>query len=71
MKLKDGKLILTEAELAEVKKANMMASPSIAGSYLRSFIKNKKLSEDVDNQAATNFYVECIHAYRKKSYEFL
>ena len=37
MKLDDGKLILTEAELAEVKKANVMASPSIAGLYLRSF----------------------------------
>ena len=31
MKLDDGKLILTETELAEVKKANMMANPSMAG----------------------------------------
>ena len=37
MKLDEGKLILTETELAEVKKANVMASPSIAGLYLRSF----------------------------------
>ena len=47
MKLDEGKLILTETELAEVKKANVMASPSIAGLYLRSFIKNKNLVEEL------------------------
>ena len=71
MKLEDGKLILTETELAEVKKANMMASPSIAGFYLRSFIKNKNLAEDLDEQHDASFYVECIQAYRKKNYEII
>ena len=48
MKLDEGKLILTETELAEVKKANVMATPSIAGFYLRSFVKNKNLVEDLE-----------------------
>ena len=71
MKLDDGKLILTEAELAEVKRANVMASPSIAGLYLRSFIKNKNLVEDLENQPDVSFYTECIQAYRKKNYEVI
>ena len=71
MKLDDGKLILTEAELTEVKKANMMASPSIAGLYLRSFIKNKNLVEDLEKQPDVSFYTECIQAYRKKNYEII
>ena len=71
MKLDDGKLILTEAELAEVKKANTAATPNIAGFYLRSFIKNKNLAEDLDKQPDANFYVECIQAYRKKNYEII
>lgn len=68
MRLEEGKLILSEAELAEVKKANMMASPSIAGLYLRSFLRNKNLVEDVENQPDVNFYTECIQAYRQKRY---
>ena len=71
MKLDDGKLIWTEAELTEVKKANMMASPSIAGLYLRSFIKNKNLVEDLEKQPDVSFYTECIQAYRKKNYEII
>lgn len=71
MKFEDGKLILTETELAEVKKANMAATPSIAGFYLRSFIKNKNLVEDLEKQPDVSFYVECIQAYRKKNYEII
>ena len=72
MKLDDGKLILTETELAEVKKAaNVAATPSIAGFYLRSFIKNKNLAEDLEDQHDISFYTECIQAYRKKNYEVI
>ena len=71
MKLDEGKLILTETELAEVKKANVMASPIIAGLYLRSFIKNKNLVEDLEKQPDASFYIECIQAYRKKNYEII
>ena len=71
MKFEDGKLILTETELAEVKKANMAATPSIAGFYLRSLIKNKNLAEDLEKQPDVSFYVECIQAYRKKNYEII
>ena len=71
MKFENGKLILTEAELAEVKKANTVATPSIAGFYLRNFIKNKNLAEDLDKQPDASFYVECIQAYRKKNYEVI
>ena len=71
MKFDNGKLILTEAELAEVKKANMAATPSIAGFYLRSFIKNKNLVEGLEKQPDVSFYVECIQAYRKKNYEII
>lgn len=69
MRLEEGKLILSEAELAEVKKANMMASPSIAGLYLRSFLRNKNLVEDLETQPDVKFYTECIQAYRKKNFE--
>ena len=71
MKLDNGKLILTETELTEVKKANTAATPSIAGFYLRSFIKNKNLAEDLDKQHDVSFYTECIQAYRKKNYEVI
>ena len=71
MKLDEGKLILTEAELDEVKKANVMATPSIAGFYLRSFVKNKNLVEDLEKQPDARFYTECIQAYRKKNYEVI
>ena len=71
MKLDDGKLILTEAELAEVKKANMIASQSIAGFYLHSYVKNKNLGEDLEKQPDVSFYTECIQAYRKKNYEVI
>ena len=71
MELNEGKLILTEAELAEVKKANVMATPSIAGFYLRSFIRNKNLVEDLGKQPEVGFYTQCIQAYRKKNYEII
>ena len=71
MKFEDGKLILTETELAEVKKANTAATPNIAGFYLCSFIKNKNLAEDLEKQPDVSFYVECIQAYRKKNYEII
>lgn len=69
MRLEEDKLILSEAELAEVKKANMMASPSIAGLYLRSFLRNKNLVEDLETQLDVKFYTECVQAYRKKNFE--
>ena len=71
MKLDEGKLILTETELAEVKKANVMATPGIAGMHLRNFIRNKNLVEDLDKQPDVSFYIECIQAYRKKNYEII
>ena len=71
MKLDEGKLILTEAEFAEVKRANMAATPGIAGIYLRNFIRNKNLVEDWENQPDISFYIECIQAYRKKNYEII
>ena len=49
----------------------MAATPSIAGFYLRSFIKNKNLAEDLEKQPDVSFYVECIQAYRKKNYEII
>jgi len=69
MELKEGKLILSEAEYAELRKANMMASPNIAGIYLRSALRNKNLIEDLDAQTNNNFYAECIVAYRNNNYE--
>lgn len=71
MKLDEGKLILTETELAEVKKANVVASPSIAGFYLHNYIKNKNLVEDLEKQPDVSFYTECIQVYRKKNYEII
>lgn len=71
MRLEEGKLILAEAELAEVKKANVMASPSIAGLYLRSFLRNKNLVEDLETQPDAKFYTECVQAYRKKNFEII
>ena len=71
MQRKEGKLILTEMELAEVKRANMAATPGIAGMYLRNFIRNKNLVEDWENQPDISFYIECIQAYRNKNYEII
>ena len=70
MKLDENKkLILTEEELGYVKKANIMASPSIAGTYLRSYAKNHNLVEDVETEKDLNFFIECILAYRRKNFE--
>lgn len=71
MKLDEGKLLLTEEELNLVKRANMMASPSIAGLYLRSYIRNRGLVESVEELPDVTFYTECIQAYRKKNYEVI
>lgn len=70
MKLDENKkLTLTEEELKYVKKANMMASPSIAGMYLRSYIKNNKLAENIESLPNQTFYTDCILAYRKNNFE--
>ena len=66
-----GTFILTETELTAVKKAHTTATPSMAGFYLRSFIKNKNLAEDLEDQHDISFYTECIQAYRKKNYEVI
>ena len=71
MKLEDGKLMLTETELVEVKKANAIVTPSIAGFYLRGFLKNKNFVAGLENQSDLGFYAECIQAYRKKNYEII
>ena len=72
MKLDENKkLTLTEEELDLVKRANMMASPSIAGLYLRSSIRNRGLAESVEELPDVNFYTECIQAYRRKNYEVI
>ena len=70
MKLDENKkLTLTEEELKYVKRANMMASPSIAGMYLRSYIKNNKLAENIESLPNQAFYTDCILAYRKNNFE--
>ena len=69
MTLEEGKLILTEEELVYVKRANMQAGPGNAGLFLRSYIKNKNLVEDVEHMPDVNFYIECIKAYRRKNFE--
>ena len=70
MKLDENKkLTLTEEELKYVKRANMMASPSIAGMYLRSYIKNNKLAENIESLPDQTFYTDCILAYRKNNFE--
>lgn len=71
MKLEEGKLVLTEEELDLVKKANMMASPSIAGIYLRTYVKNRNLTEGTEEVPDAKFYIECIQAYRNKNYEII
>ena len=70
MKLDENKkLTLTEEELKYVKKANVMASPGIAGMYLRSYIKNNKLAENIESLPDQTFYTDCILAYRKNNFE--
>ena len=71
MKLEKGKLILTEAELTEVKKANKIATPAIAGFYLRGFLNNKNFVAGLEKQSDLGFYAECIQAYRKNNYEVI
>lgn len=72
MKLDENKkLTLTEEELVYVKRANMQASPSNAGLFLRSYLKNNNLVEDINNIPDVWFFVECIQAYRRKNYEVI
>ena len=47
MKLEEGKLILTEAELAEVKKANAIATPAIAGFYIECIQAYRKKNYEI------------------------
>jgi len=69
MKLEEGKLILTEEELVYVKRANCQASPTNAGLFLRSYVKNNKLVEDAEHLPDLKFFIECIQAYRRKNFE--
>ncbi len=70
MKLDENKkLTLTEEELVFVKRANCQASPSNAGLFLRSYVKNNNLVEDVEHMPDVHFYIECIQAYRRKNFE--
>lgn len=63
------KLTLTEEELVYVKRANMQASPANAGLFLRSYMKNNHLVEDVEHMPDVYFFIECIQAYRRKNFE--
>ena len=63
------KLTLTEEELVYVKRANIQASPTNAGLFLRSYVKNNKLVEDLEHLPDVYFFIECIQAYRRKNFE--
>jgi hypothetical protein len=63
------KLTLTEEELVYVKRANIQASPTNAGLFLRSYVKNNKLVEDLEHLPDIHFFIECIQAYRRKNFE--
>ena len=63
------KLTLTEEELVYVKRANLQASPTNAGLFLRSYVKNNKLVEDLEHLPDVYFFIECIQAYRRKNFE--
>ena len=70
MRLEEGKLFLTEEELTYVKRASVLqAGPTNAGLFLRSYVKNNNLVEDVEHLPDVHFYIECILAYRHKNYE--
>lgn len=69
MKFENEKLILSEAELVYVKRANCMSSPSVAGLYLRNYLKTNNLVEDVNNIPDATYFTEAIVAYRKKNFE--
>ena len=70
MKLDEGKLTLTEDELIYVKRANMNASPTVAGMFLLNYLKNSNLEEDLEHKEHdVKFYQDCILAYRRKNYE--
>jgi hypothetical protein len=68
MRIENEVLVLTEAELVYVKRANMQASPTNAGMFLRSYVKNNSLVEDVEHMPDLNFYIEAIKAYRQKRF---
>ncbi len=70
MKLDENKkLILTKEELVYVKRANIQASPTNAGLFLRSYAKNHNLVENLETENDLNFFIECIQAYRRKNFE--
>jgi len=70
MKLVEGKLVLKEAELDYVKRANMNSSPTVAGMFLLHMLKNNNLEEDLEHKEHdVKFYQDCILAYRRKNFE--
>ena len=62
MKLLEDKVLLTEDELTHVKRANMNASPTVAGMFLKSSLKESVSDDSLD-------YTKVIQLYRAGKFE--
>lgn len=67
MEILNEHLIVTNDELLQVKRANMMASPSIAGYWLMNDVKRS----DPSDIRELRFFIEVILCYRRKKFEVI
>lgn len=67
MEILNENLIVTNDELLQVKRANMMASPSIAGYWLMNDVKRS----DPSDIRELRFFIEVILCYRRKKFEVI
>ena len=67
MEIQEEKLIVNNDELLKVKRANYMASPTVAGFYLMADIKRS----DPSDLRELRFFIEAILCYRRRKVEII
>lgn len=68
MEIIDEKLYVTEQDLLQLAKANIQASPTVAGMFLFNEYKNT-LTEEQLKERDLNYYTKAVTLYRNKNYE--
>lgn len=68
MEIINEKLYVTEQDLLQLAKANIQASPTVAGMFLFNEYKNT-LTEEQLKERDLSYYTKAITLYRNKNYE--
>lgn len=68
MEIIDEKLYVTEQDLLQLAKANIQASPTVAGMFLFNEYKNT-LTEEQLKERDLSYYTKAVTLYRNKNYE--